>query len=80
MGAPAAGSVVLVPFPSSALSHAKLRPAVVLATAGKGDFVLRPGKLFTASSGLIVREVGVLQPTALDRVVEQVVALLRRSR
>ena len=36
----AAGSVVLVPFPFSDLSQAKLRPAVVLADVGRGDFIL----------------------------------------
>jgi mRNA interferase MazF len=40
VGAPAAGSVVLVTFPFSDLSQAKLRPGVVLADAGRGDFVL----------------------------------------
>ncbi|OGW58788.1 MAG: MazF family transcriptional regulator [Nitrospirae bacterium RBG_16_64_22] len=40
MGAPAAGSVVLVPFPFSDLSQSKLRPAVVLADAGRGDSIL----------------------------------------
>jgi len=40
MGAPAAGSVVLVPFPFSDLSRAKLRPAVVLAEAMRGDLIL----------------------------------------
>jgi len=40
MVAPAAGAVVLVPFPFSDLSHAKLRPAVVLADAGRGDCIL----------------------------------------
>lgn len=35
-----AGAVVLVPFPFSDLSQSKLRPAVVLADAGKGDWVL----------------------------------------
>lgn len=34
------GTVVLVPFPFSDLSNSKLRPAVVLADAGRGDFVL----------------------------------------
>lgn len=36
----AAGAVVLVPFPFSDLSNAKLRPAVVLAAVGRDDFVL----------------------------------------
>ncbi len=40
MVTPSAGAVVLVPFPFSDLSQSKLRPAVVLADAGKGDFVL----------------------------------------
>jgi mRNA interferase MazF len=36
----AAGTVVLVPFPFSDLSQAKLRPAVVLAAAAHDDFIL----------------------------------------
>jgi mRNA interferase MazF len=36
----AAGAVVLVRFPFSDLSQAKLRPAVVLADVGRGDFIL----------------------------------------
>lgn len=40
MESPAAGAVVLIPFPFSDLSRAKLRPAVVLADAGRGDFIL----------------------------------------
>jgi mRNA interferase MazF len=38
--APAKGAVVLVRFPFSDLSRSKLRPAVVLADAGRGDYVL----------------------------------------
>jgi mRNA interferase MazF len=38
--APAAGGVVLVPFPFSDLSQAKLRPAVALADAGREDWIL----------------------------------------
>lgn len=40
MVTPSVGAVVLVPFPFSDLSQSKLRPAVVLAGAGRGDFVL----------------------------------------
>lgn len=40
METPAAGSVVLVPFPFSDLSESKLRPAVVLAEISRKDFVL----------------------------------------
>jgi mRNA interferase MazF len=37
---PAVGAVVLVRFPFSDLSQTKLRPAVVLADAGRGDWIL----------------------------------------
>jgi len=37
---PSAGSVVLVPFSFSDLSQSKLRPAVVVADAGQGDWIL----------------------------------------
>ncbi|MGH7428935.1 MAG: type II toxin-antitoxin system PemK/MazF family toxin [Candidatus Methylomirabilaceae bacterium] len=40
MVAPAAGAIVLVRFPFSDLSQTKLRPAVVLANAGHGDWIL----------------------------------------
>lgn len=104
-----AGTVVMVLFPFSDLSQTKLRPAVVLAGAGRGDWVLcqitsksyadpgavllassdfltgslqvtsyaRPGKLFTANINLIASEVGVLTPTAFDRVLDAVIYLLK---
>lgn len=110
MGSLAIGAVVLVPFPFSDLSRAKLRPAIVLADAGRGDFVLcqvtsnpygdpraielapenfasgsldrvsyaRPGKLFTASDSLVVRQVGTLSTEALDRIRVRVEELFRR--
>jgi mRNA interferase MazF len=106
---PSAGGVVLVPFPFSDLSQAKLRPAIVLAGAGRGDWILcqvtsnrygdlhaialpqanfmsgslrlesyaRPGKLFTATQALMVAEVGILTPEAVQAVVEAVVSILR---
>lgn len=40
MVAPTIGAVVLVHFPFSDLSASKLRPAVVLADAGRGDWIL----------------------------------------
>lgn len=40
MVAPAVGKVVLIPFPFSDLSKSKLRPAVILANAGRGDWIL----------------------------------------
>ena len=41
MGTLAAGQVVIVHFPFSDLTASKLRPAVVLAEAGRGDWILR---------------------------------------
>ena len=111
MVTPSAGSVVVVPFPFSNLSQAKLRPAVVLADAGRGDWILcqvtsksysdpraieldggsfargslhlssyaRPGKLFTASQSLMVRQVGMLTDGALGQVIDAVVGLLRKA-
>ena len=40
MGAFAAGQVVMVHFPFSDLTASKLRPAIVLAEAGRGDWIL----------------------------------------
>ena len=40
MGTPAAGDVVLIPFSFADLSQSKVRPAVCLADAGRGDWVL----------------------------------------
>ncbi|HEY3476243.1 MAG TPA: type II toxin-antitoxin system PemK/MazF family toxin [Anaerolineales bacterium] len=40
MGTPTSGQIVLIPFPFSDLSEAKMRPAVVLAFAGRTDWIL----------------------------------------
>ncbi len=39
MGTLASGAVVLLPFPFSDLSRSKLRPAALLASVGKGDWI-----------------------------------------
>ena len=39
MVTPAVGAVVLVPFPFSDLSASKLRPALVIAASGRGDWI-----------------------------------------
>ena len=40
MGAFTAGQIVILPFPFSDLTRQKNRPALVLADAGKGDWIL----------------------------------------
>ena len=40
MGAPTAGEVGVIPFPFSDLTQSKVRPALCLADAGRGDYVL----------------------------------------
>ncbi len=40
MVTPSVGAVVLIPFPFSDLSQANRRPAVTLADAGRGDWIL----------------------------------------
>lgn len=39
MVTPSIGAVVLVPFPFSDLSNSKLRPAFIVAEAGKNDWI-----------------------------------------
>ena len=105
------GAVVLVRFPFSDLSSSKLRPAVVLADAGRHDFVLcqvtsnpyadsaaielrdehfdqgslqrvsyvRPRKLFTANTSLIVREVGRLKVEVRREIAAAITALLQQD-
>jgi mRNA interferase MazF len=87
VGTPAIGAVVLVRFPFSDLSRSKLRPAIVLAEAGRGDAVLsgslrvtsfvRPGKIFTANEAIITTTVASLTPDSFTRVLDSVVHLLR---
>jgi mRNA interferase MazF len=84
MVTPAAGSVVLVPFPFSDLSQSKLRPAVELTDQDFEHGSLRvvsharPAKLFTAHQGLFVAEAGSLKSAALERIINTTVSLLQR--
>ena len=110
MVVPSSGEVVVVPFPFSDLSQNKVRPAVCLASAGRGDWILcqitsfaygdpdaisisapdfssgglaavsfiRPGKLFTANEGLLIRSVGILNPSAIARLKTAVVTIIQR--
>ena len=59
MVTPSAGSVVLVRFPFSDLSQTRLRPAVVLADAGRGDWVLYQVTSNAYSDGLAVEIVNI---------------------
>lgn len=111
MVSPTVGKVILVPFPFSDLSESKLRPAVVLADAKRGDWILcqvtsnpygdphvvsitdesfshgslriasfaRPGKLFTASSGLMLGEVGMLKSEVTRQIINRIIAMLQRA-
>ena len=63
----AAGLVVLVRFPFSDLSQAKLRPAVVLANAGRGDWILcQVTSKPWADSAAVVLEAGDFQQGSLQ--------------
>jgi mRNA interferase MazF len=109
MVSPAVGKVILVPFPFSDFSQSKLRPAVVLADAGRGDWILcqvtsnpygdpsaisitdecfnqgslrissfaRPGKLFTASFGLILSKVGNPKANVARQIIKAIIMILQ---
>lgn len=112
MVTPSIGSVFLVRFPFSDLSASKLRPAVVLATVDRGDWILcqvtsnpysdlqaieitgadfsvgtlertsyaRPGKIFTANTSIMDREVGKLSAAKHVAIITGVIAILRPGR
>ena len=109
MGLPAVREVVIVPFPFSDSSQSKIRPAVCIANAQRGEWILcqitstgqgdpsaislgsndfergglqhhsfvRPSKLFTAHERRFIRSIGRLTDTALTRIIDSVVAILR---
>ncbi|GAB4502346.1 MAG: hypothetical protein Fur0035_18950 [Anaerolineales bacterium] len=103
------GQVVVVPFPFSDLSRAKMRPAIILADVGRDDWILcqvtsnpygdvrsiaitaedfqngslritsyaRPGKLFTANTGLMADAVGLLKQESFKIVLAAVIDMLQ---
>lgn len=85
----AAGLVVLVRFPFSDLSHTKLRPAVVLANAGRDDWILcQVTSKPWADSAAVVLEAAdfergslqvTLQPESVREVIAAVVTILGGS-
>jgi len=40
MGVPSTGAIILVPFPFSDLSNSRIRPAICVASAGRGDWIV----------------------------------------
>jgi hypothetical protein len=58
LDSPSIGSVVLLPFPFSDLSKAKVRPAVVLAGGLRVPSFTRPSKLFTANGSIFLSSAG----------------------
>jgi mRNA interferase MazF len=103
------GDVVVIPFPYSDLTHAKRRPALVLAESSLNDVILcqitsqdmkdsfamklsdedfsvgslkktsniRPNKLFTADSSIILYKVGSLKSQKLDEVIDRIVEIFK---
>ena len=102
------GDIVVVPFPFSALSHAKRRPALVVAELEGDDVILcqitsqklydkysivlsdtdfesgglrrkshiRPNRLFTADTRLILYRAGHLKSEKLKEVIERIIEIL----
>lgn len=68
MGTPAKRSVVLVPFPFSDLNRAKLRPAVVLADAGRNS--LRRLKVPVVQTSGLIGSLRYYDNTAMQRLVD----------
>jgi len=103
------GDIVVLPFPFSNLAASKLRPALIIASAGPHDDVIlcmitsrrtrdayatplaasdfaegalpqesniRPNRLFTAETSIIVRRAGCLKPEKLDAVVATIIRIV----
>lgn len=111
METPAIGSVVLIPFPFSNLTQAKLRPAIILAGVNNDDWIfcqitsnphadiaaikisdstflkgslqrdsyVRPGKIFTGNTDLIIKVVGILNFETLNKIVSSVVNIFEKN-
>lgn len=74
------GDIVVVPFPFSDLTTAKKRPAFVL-TPLEGDLRqqsnVRPNRIFTADSHIVLYKVGHLQSGKTKEIIEKVIMIIR---
>lgn len=74
------GDFVLCQITSNPYGDPRAVPLAAADFASGGLLVAsfaRPGKLFTASGGLMVKSVGTLTPAALDRLIAAVIAVIR---
>jgi hypothetical protein len=75
LDSPSIGSVVLLPFPFSDLSKAKVRPAVVLAGGLRVPSFTRPSKLFTANGSIFLSSAGRLGRSKRSDLLNRVMGL-----
>ena len=86
---PSVGTVVLVSFPFSDLSRSNqpyTDPTAIEITNSdlasgsfRKDSYARPGKLFTANSVIMTKEIGELKPEKLEEIIRAIILLLEKS-
>lgn len=86
------GNVVVVPFPFSDLTQARRRPAFVIASVdaipiNDSDFEtgslkqpsnMRPNRLFTADSHIILYQIGSLRKNKVKEIISKVIEIVRK--
>jgi len=80
------GDVVVIPFPFSDLTQTKRRPAYAIPLEDK-DFKagelkqssnVRPNRIFTADSHIILYKAGSLTVNRLNEVIDKIVEIIRK--